>query len=179
MAAEEVLSTSTHPSIPGPHRDELVRSSDMPPTHLTGAVFVFAVDASDRVLLTYVEPGGRGWDIPGGHLDPGETPQAAAVRELREETGFRVSERELSPVDWTRITLEGDRPAGWRYAYPVGYMVFFYAEQERDGPDTDLQPESECTEARWVPIDEVTAYCPEPDWLLLLAAIHGPSRTRS
>ena len=33
----------------------------------------------------------RGWEVPGGGVDQGETPQQAAVREAGEETGFDVS----------------------------------------------------------------------------------------
>ncbi len=56
-----------------------------------------------NVILTRggeVLPGWRGanrrtypdcWAVPGGHLDPGETPEAAAIREMREELGIEVN----------------------------------------------------------------------------------------
>ena len=40
-----------------------------------------------RVL--FVEHPERGWEIPGGHVEPGETPDEAMLRELYEETGLR------------------------------------------------------------------------------------------
>ena len=45
------------------------------------------VDAGGRLLLGHVTHTAR-WDIPKGLLDPGETPLAAAMRELWEETGL-------------------------------------------------------------------------------------------
>jgi 8-oxo-dGTP diphosphatase len=38
--------------------------------------------------------------FPGGHVDPGETPEQAAVRETREELGLEVSVRRLVAVIW-------------------------------------------------------------------------------
>jgi len=38
---------------------------------------------------------GKGWSLPGGHANEGEEPMAAAVRELKEETGLIASELKL------------------------------------------------------------------------------------
>jgi len=45
------------------------------------------VDAAGRLLLCHVT-GTAKWDIPKGMQDPGEEPLAAAMREMREETGL-------------------------------------------------------------------------------------------
>lgn len=62
-----------------------------PTPTLTVDVVLFTADPADVLLIR------RGWPpfqgrlaLPGGLVDPGETPLAAAIRELREETGIRV-----------------------------------------------------------------------------------------
>jgi 8-oxo-dGTP pyrophosphatase MutT (NUDIX family) len=44
------------------------------------------------------------WDLPKGHVDPGETEMQCALRELHEETGLAADE--IQTVDGFRFTLE-------------------------------------------------------------------------
>jgi 8-oxo-dGTP pyrophosphatase MutT (NUDIX family) len=65
---------------------------------------VVVVDANDRVLLLRGgdprRPARPVWHTPGGGIDPGETPEHAALRELTEEIGLEVSE--LGSLVWKR-----------------------------------------------------------------------------
>lgn len=68
--------------------DQLVDpfSQDLDPVHVTGSALV--VGPRGVVLLKHKRLGF--WLQPGGHIDPGETPWDAALREAREETGLDV-----------------------------------------------------------------------------------------
>ncbi|MFN7597762.1 MAG: NUDIX domain-containing protein, partial [Cereibacter sp.] len=52
---------------------------------------VALIDADGRVLLAQ-RPEGKSmaglWEFPGGKVEPGETPEAALIRELKEELGI-------------------------------------------------------------------------------------------
>jgi 8-oxo-dGTP diphosphatase len=69
-----------------------------PPLVLVAAVVL--VDADGRVLLAR-RPEGKAmaglWEFPGGKVDPGETPEAALIRELAEELGIDVAASCLAP----------------------------------------------------------------------------------
>ena len=70
------------------------------PDGLLLVVAAALVDASARVLVQQRPPGkalAGLWEFPGGKVEPGERPEAALIRELREELGIEVAAADLSP----------------------------------------------------------------------------------
>lgn len=67
------------------------------------------IDAQGRVLIAR-RPEGRAmaglWEFPGGKLEPGETPEAALIRELREELGVDIARSCLAPFVFASHTYE-------------------------------------------------------------------------
>lgn len=67
------------------------------------------IDEDNRVLLAQ-RPEGRAlaglWEFPGGKLDPGETPEAALIRELAEELGIVVPRPCLAPLTFASHAYE-------------------------------------------------------------------------
>ena len=91
-------------------------------------------DARGRVLLVRRADDGR-WAMPGGWVDPGETPEQAVVREVWEETGLRVS----AP----RLLHTKQRPASVHYTFAC----------ELDGGE--LRTSDESLEVAFVSPDEI------------------------
>jgi ADP-ribose pyrophosphatase YjhB (NUDIX family) len=72
--------------------------------------YTVCVDEFDRILLCRIAPGYTAgfagyWTLPGGGLEHGEDPRAAALRELEEETGLQGKLVELLDVESNHSTF--------------------------------------------------------------------------
>ena len=109
-----------------------------------------------EMLIVRARPSPHDWVLPKGHIERGETPEACARREIREEAG----------VDGKPETLIGvDRYVGPRGAIVVAFYLLQYV--------ADVTPE-ETRETRWVTFDEA------PDLILFdrLRAIISDAQAR-
>ena len=118
------------------------------------AAYAVILDDERRVLLARWTEGRRvSWTMPGGGLEPGEDPEAAVRREVREETGYKVVVDELLGIHSRviparrRVTPGATEPLHtlrivYRARIASGRLRF-----EKNG-STDM--------AAWYPLDEVS-----------------------
>jgi 8-oxo-dGTP diphosphatase len=82
-------------------------SEEAKPVVLVAAVAL--VDADGRVLIAQ-RPEGKAmaglWEFPGGKVEAGETPEAALIRELKEELGIDITAACLAPFTFASHTYE-------------------------------------------------------------------------
>lgn len=102
----------------------------------------------DKVLLADVK--GRGWNIPGGHVEQGETPEEAFHREVFEEGYVRGEIHYLGAIEVSHEENPLFNPKG---KYPlVGYQLFYRMDVDEC---LEFLGENESTSRTWVAPVEV------------------------
>lgn len=114
----------------------------------SGGVAFRRVDNAVEVALVLVGPRAKPrWQLPKGLVDPGETPEITAVREVREEAG--VETELVAPLDtveyWYYGTEDGSRV---RYHKRVHFFLLRYLSGDVARHDHEVR------QARWVALGE-------------------------
>ena len=108
--------------LPIPNEATLILDDQLPPAPLITSALALAFH-DQNILMTNLNA--RGWDIPGGHIEADESPEAALHREVMEETGARLADVRL--LGYQRIRLHSPCPPNYRYPYPESYQLLFLA----------------------------------------------------
>jgi 8-oxo-dGTP pyrophosphatase MutT (NUDIX family) len=121
-------------------------SRDAGPVHVTGSAIVLG----PRGTVLHLHKRLGIWMQPGGHLEPGEAPYDAALREAREETGLPVRHVEGGP----RLVHLDVHPAGEHLHLDVRYLL------SCDDVEPSPPPE-ESQQVRWFSLDEAISLADE------------------
>jgi ADP-ribose pyrophosphatase YjhB (NUDIX family) len=98
------------------------------------------------------------WSLPKGHIEEGETPEEAALREVQEETGIvSVIEKSLGVIDFWFMA------GGMRIHKTVHHFLF------RENGGVLAAQESEVDEVAWFPLAEIVDRLAYPDEKKLIA----------
>ena len=117
--------------------------------HNIAAAVAIVFTFEDKVLFTVrnVDPDKGKWDLPGGFIDPNETAEEAACREIREELGIKISDSDLKYITTS--------PNNYLYKnVPYRTMDIFY-ECELTSDIIKVEAEDEIRELIWVKRSEI------------------------
>jgi 8-oxo-dGTP pyrophosphatase MutT (NUDIX family) len=115
--------------------------------HITGSGLVI----KDGKALLIFHPYIKQWFQPGGHIEDGEFPIEAAIREVYEETGILCEsiEGQLDPVDIDLHEIPANPKKGEGAHLHIDLLFVLQVIEERDSPE-DIQK-------AWVPFDQITS----------------------
>jgi 8-oxo-dGTP pyrophosphatase MutT (NUDIX family) len=103
-------------------------------------------DSEPEMVIVSVKPKLR-WQLPKGIVDPGETPEVAAVREVKEEGGVETERVALiETIEYWYRSIKNGRPVRFHK------FVHFYLLEYRSGDV--MNHDHEVEEAKWISFEE-------------------------
>jgi 8-oxo-dGTP pyrophosphatase MutT (NUDIX family) len=103
-------------------------------------------DSEPEMVIVSVKPKLR-WQLPKGIVDPGESPETTAVREVKEEGGVDAERLALiETIEYWYRSVKNGKPVRFHK------FVHFYLMKYLDGDTSNHDQEVE--ESRWVSFDE-------------------------
>jgi 8-oxo-dGTP diphosphatase len=132
--------------MPGPN----LPNSTSEPSPWPRAAASAAIFRDSKVLLIERAKGALAgyWSLPGGHIEPGETARAAAVREVKEETSVEAELTDL--VDVHEVVLRGVSEA-----VTAHYLIVVFCGRWRSGTPS---PGGDAAAARFVSLDSLDRF---------------------
>ena len=112
-----------------------------------GGVAFRQTDSGFEIAIIAVNPSRR-WQLPKGIIDPNETPEIAALREVREEAGIECSL--IEKIETIEYWYVGDKRGEGRVRFHKFVHFFLMKYLSGDVADHDR----EVVEARWVKIED-------------------------
>lgn len=133
------------------------RHHGTPPVVSAAVAIVLATDGYCRRWIILVErTDGHGWALPGGYVEPGETPGDAAVRELGEATGLLLYAED--EVTWEALparVVPDPRSSGGAWVATVPSVARLTARSRADFPA--LTGVEGAGRAEWMPANAYAA----------------------
>lgn len=120
-------------------------------------IFVFKgilFDKDNRVLIDnrkeeILDVANGKWEVPGGKIEFGESPEEAVKREILEETGYSVKVNEIIP--YSNVSM-------WEYSdYKQHTVLFFYICELENEEHIEIQ-DNRINTYKWITEHELTDY---------------------
>ena len=157
--------------VQGAMRVRLCRGATLPPAHVSSSILASVIDAQNRVLFVWpaTPTGSIAHALIGGRAEAGETPEQNALREVGEETGWRIEP--IRMIGFRHIFHLAPRVEGTDRPYPDFIQPIYAAHARVFDPglilSADLMP------AEFLPFETAMARTELGQRPLLVAAFEA------